>query len=286
MHTSRFLWFGMATLSSAIALAFAASGPRTTSAPSDRTYLGFDRNDYPGDSALAVLRKTFSFTSYWLGPPPGEKRNSWAGKRAVLQSHGFGFVVLYNGRESRTIRTTADGKQKGSLDAKTATSLALQEGFPKPTILFLDIEEGGRLPTAYHEYLGAWHDTLAQAGFRAGVYCSTMPVDEGPGVRIITAQDIQAHMGSRKLIYWVYNDACPPSPGCAFPQTAPQPSLSGFSDARIWQYAQSPGRKQFTTKCPARYAPDGNCYAPEDTRHEWFLDANVAVTPDPSATEE
>src|ERR1700756_749531 len=36
-----------------------------------RAYLGFDRNDYPGDANLAVLRRTFSFTGYWLNVPPG-----------------------------------------------------------------------------------------------------------------------------------------------------------------------------------------------------------------------
>jgi hypothetical protein len=34
------------------------------------TYLGFDRNDYPGDANLHVLRQTFSFTGYWLNNPP------------------------------------------------------------------------------------------------------------------------------------------------------------------------------------------------------------------------
>src|SRR5664279_2964454 len=63
-------------------------------------YLGFDSNEYPGDAALHVLRKTFSFSSYWLGPPPGEKQTTWVGKRELLQAQGFGFLVLFNGPES------------------------------------------------------------------------------------------------------------------------------------------------------------------------------------------
>src|SRR5712664_4056911 len=47
-------------------------------------YLGFDLNTYPGDAALPVLRKTFSFAGYWLSPPPGAKRNTWVGKRQLL----------------------------------------------------------------------------------------------------------------------------------------------------------------------------------------------------------
>ena len=71
-------------------------------AAGNRSYLGFDRNIYPGDSSLPALRKSFAFMSYWLSPPPGEKLNTWQGKRELLLSHGFGFLVLYSGRSIRT----------------------------------------------------------------------------------------------------------------------------------------------------------------------------------------
>ena len=258
--------------------------PGDASTPSPAAYFGFDSNDYPGDDALPSLRKTFSFTGYWLGPPPGAKRSTWLGKRALLQSQGFGFAVLFNGRASRTLRKSADARQKGALDAQSAAKFAGEEGFAKGTVIFLDIEEGGRLPAPYHEYLQAWSNTLAKAGYRAGVYCSAIPVDEGQGVHITTAQDIQAHSSSNPLVFWVYNDACPPAPGCAFPANPPPPAQSGFSAAAIWQYAQSPRRKEFTARCAASYAADGNCYAPGDAKHRWFLDANVATTPDPSSS--
>jgi hypothetical protein len=258
--------------------------PQNVKAPSPATYLGFDCNEYPGDDALPSLRKTFYFTSYWLSPPPGEKRSTWFGKRALLQSQGFGFAVLFNGRESRTLRNSADARQKATLDAQSAVKFAEEEGFAKGTVIFLDIEEGGRLPAPYYEYLQAWSNTLAKAGYRAGVYCSAIPVDEGQGVHITTAQDIQAHVTSPGLDYWVYNDACPPAPGCAFTENLLPPAQSGFSAASIWQYAQSPRRKEFTVRCAASYAADGNCYAPGDAQHRWFLDANVATTPDPSSS--
>jgi hypothetical protein len=250
-----------------------------------KTFLGFDSNQYPGDDALPLLRKTFSFTSYWIGPPPEEKRSTWLGKRSLLQSHGFGFVVLFNGRNSRKLKSVLDARQKGALDGENAIKFARQEGFPLQTIIFLDIEEGGRLPATYHEYVNAWIDALERAGFRAGAYCSAMPVNEGHGVSITTAKDLLDHLNGRKLILWVYNDACPPSPGCVFPQTPPAMAQSGFPQAAVWQYAQSPRRKEFTTKCAATYAADGNCYAPGDTAHRWFLDANVANSPNPSAQE-
>src|ERR1700728_4094836 len=65
--------------------------------PSSHTYLGFDRNDYPGAPSLPLLAKTFSFSGYWLNVPPGETVNTWQGKRAIVASNGFGFLVLFNG---------------------------------------------------------------------------------------------------------------------------------------------------------------------------------------------
>jgi hypothetical protein len=270
------------------------SAQRATVA-SNPSYLGFDRNIYPGDDALPALHKTFSFASYWLNPPPGEKTNTWSGKRELLRSQGFGFLVLFRGpqiSELRKIwpesrfndadRLQGQAEKRGTSDASLAAAAAKREGFLSHYVIFLDIEEGGRLPSVYHTYLRAWVDQLARVGYRAGVYCSGMPVSEGRGATIITADDIRNNIGSRDLIYCVYNDACPPSPGCAFPQSPPAPSKSGRSYATVWQFAQSPRRREFTARCPAKYAPDGNCYAPGDSGHKWFLDVNTATSPDPS----
>ena len=275
-------------------LLFAAPGsfPQTSAA---RAHLGFDRNDYPGDAALPILRKSFSFTGYWLSPPPGEKANTWKGKRELLRSLGFGFLVLYRGpqiselqqtwpesRFNRSDRLKAQAAKTGTADARAAAAAAKKEGFPSHTVIFLDIEEGGRLPTVYHSYLRAWVDQLARAGYRAGVYCSGIPVSEGRGATIVTADDIRNNIGSRDLVYWVYNDSCPPSPGCVVPQNPPPPSKSGIPYAQIWQFAQSPRRKEFTSRCAATYHVDGNCYAPGDTARSWFLDVNSANSTDPS----
>jgi Domain of unknown function (DUF1906) len=258
---------------------------RSTNSRADeilRPYLGFDRNIYPGDAALPVLRKAFMFTSYWLSPPPGEKTNTWLGKRRLLHSQGFGFIVLYRGRASSEFKKSTEASQEGTLDARNAATAAKNEGFARGTVIFLDIEEGGRLADLYHAYLRAWTDTLVQTGYRSGVYCSGMPVNEGGGVSIITADDIRNHIGAREIVYWVYNDACPPSPGCASMQKPP-PSASGITYAVVWQFAQSPRRREFTKRCAVTYHADGNCYASSDIAHTWHLDINTATSPDPSA---
>jgi hypothetical protein len=138
------------------------------------------------------------------------------------------------------------------------------------------------LSPQFHKYLQTWIDALARAGYRAGVYCSGMPVNEGQGVTITTADDIRNNLGRRSLAYFIYNDACPPSPGCAISHNPPPPSASGIPYAVVWQFAQSPRRKEFTAHCAATYNSDGNCYASGDTAHAWFLDINTATSPDPS----
>jgi hypothetical protein len=247
-----------------------------------RAFLGFDLNTYPGDPAIPVLRKTFSYGGYWLSPPPGAKQNSWLGKRELLRAQGFGFLLLYLGPQISDLKSEAQAAHKGRVDAHNAATAAKKEGFPPSAIIFLDIEEGGRLPAKYHAYLRAWVDALKSVGYRAGVYCSGMVVNEGAGVTIITSDDIRKNIGTRELAYWVFNDACPPSPGCIVPKNPQPPSASGIPYADVWQYAQSPRRKQFTARCSATYNPDGNCYAPGDATHAWFLDVNSATTPDPS----
>ena len=266
------------------ALNFLAHPPAQNSPPpSSTTYLGFDLNTYPGDAALPILRKTFAFAGYWLGPPPGAATNTWLGKRQLLLSQHFGFLLLYRGPLISQLKSPTQAAQRAASDAAQAAATARREAFPPNAIIFLDIEEGGRLPETYHAYLRAWIDELIRLHFRAGVYCSGMPVDEGHGVSIITADDIRHHAQSRNLSYFIYNDACPPAPGCVTPRNPPAPSASGVPYAAVWQFAQSPRRKQFTARCAATYNSEANCYAPGDASHAWFLDLDSSTTPDPSS---
>jgi hypothetical protein len=246
-------------------------------------YLGFDRNDYPGDDSLKPLRQTFSFTGFWLNHPPGEKANPWAGKRRVLESAGFGFLVLFDGRLFAELKTVANAGRLGKSDAQVAIAAARREGFPVRAIIFLDQEEGGRMLPEQKAYIFAWVDEVVAGGFRAGIYCSGIVAQEDGGVTVVTAEDIHKNAGGRKIAYWVTNDACPPSPGCAFPRRPPGPADSGTDFAEIWQYAQSPKRPEVALGCPKNYHPDGSCYVPGvDSAKHLHVDLNVATSPDPS----
>ena len=156
-----------------------------------RTYAGFDRNLYPGDDALAALHRTFAFTGYWLNHPPGEAANTWTGKRELLLRHGFGFAVLFNGHIQKELNAAQQPPtQLGADEATLTIRAAKHEGFPPKTIIFLDMEEGGRMLPQQAAYLFAWMDAVIAGGYRAGVYCSGIPVPDGPHQTITTAQDI------------------------------------------------------------------------------------------------
>jgi hypothetical protein len=261
------------------------------------SYLGFDRNTYPGDGALPALSKTFRYTSYWLNNPPGARSNTWVGKRGILRRSGFGFLVLFNGRLEAAMGSHAAAL--GTADGKATAVAAAREGFAPNVLIFLDQEEGGRLTDQQAAYLFAWIDAVRAAGYRAGVYCSGITVKDESGP-ISTAQDIAQREYERakkssgnnrmsKLAIWVANDQCPPSPGCTVNKPGMKAAfpLTPAVYSPVWQYAQSPRRREFTGQCPQNYAQDENCYAPGLPRGEdSFIDLNVADSPDPSETQQ
>jgi hypothetical protein len=250
-----------------------------------REYVGFDSNDYPGDEALPALQRHFAFVGYWLNNPPGETRNGWLGKREALIRNGFGFLVLFNGRlEAEIKKAKRSGTSPASLGAKDAAAAivaAHRENFATGTIIFLDQEEGGRLTEDQSAYLLAWTEAVAHSDYLPGVYGSGQPVGDGPGKTITTIQDIREQVAAKHLhqiAMWVYQDACPPANGCSL-QPPPLDS-SGTPDIAVWQYAQSPRRKEITAACSKTYAADGNCYTPD--LPSLPLDLSVSGSADPS----
>jgi hypothetical protein len=286
-ETSPFRKLAIAILLSLALPAAAQSAPATQ-------FPGFDRNDYPGDAALPALQASFRYAGYWLNPPPGERADSWTGKREILRKNGFGFLVLFNGRLDAQLKGR-NAAALGAADGRAAAAAAGREGFPAGVLIFLDLEEGGRLLPEQAAYVFAWIDAVRAARARAGVYCSGIEVRDESGA-ITTAEDIAAREQARaannvgaavaaRLALWVANDACPPAPGCTLAapalETAIPAKLRAY--ATVWQYAQSPRRGEFSAGCPKNAAPDGNCYAPGMARgRNAFVDLNVAGSPDPS----
>lgn len=264
-----------------ILLTTASMWPQSMAPAPRASYYGFDSNEYPGDDALSQLHKKFAYAGFWLNTPPGASSNPWIGKRSAVEKAGFGFLVLFNGRLDAEIKKSADAAKLGFSDAATTVDAAKREGFPPGTVIFLDIEEGGRMLPEQKDYIYAWIDGVSSAGFGTGVYCSGIVAKEGHGVTVVTANDLREHAGARRITYWVANDGCPPSPGCRIEQERLPPTASGVSFAEIWQFAQSPRRPQMTRQCKQTYAPDQNCYAAEGSE-KVGIDLNTANERDPS----
>ncbi len=242
-----------------------------------RSYLGFDTNLYPGDKMLPALRKHFAYLGYWLNDPPGTHTNEWVGKRATVRKAGFGFLILFNGRLDKQLRRT-DPAALGSADGAAAAHAAKTEGFPPKAIIFLDLEEGGRMLPEQLAYIGAWIRAVRAVGYRVGIYCAGIPFHDS-GQTLSTADDIVAHFPGTAI--WTANDKCPPAPGCVARPI--RPSRSEFKDALVWQFSQSPRRRSLTRACAKTYARDGNCYAPGMPHTErTALDLDSSTSPDPS----
>jgi hypothetical protein len=269
--------------------------PSVAQGNSNHSYLGFDRNYYPGDAALPALHQTFRYAGFWLNNPPDAQQNGWTGKRALLKKNGFGFLVLFNGRLDAQLKGK-DAAALGKADGKVAAAAAAREGFAANVRIFLDQEEGGRLLPEQAAYLFAWVDAVRAAGARAGIYCSGIDVPEGNST-ISTARDIAEREealeknstngkgAERRLALWIANDQCPPAPGCTLKNpplsSIVTPSLKNFTT--VWQYAQSPRRPQFSAACPKNTARDDKCYAPGMPQtQDTFVDLNTADSPDPS----
>jgi hypothetical protein len=248
-------------------------------------YVGFDRNDYPGDATMAGMHGQFAFAGYWLTPPPEENANSWVGKREVLKQQGWGFLLLANGKlEKEILKAQKAGTSPGDLgkkDAAVAVAAAKSEGFPARAIVFLDQEEGGRLTDPQAAYLLAWTEAVTASDYRPGVYASGQLTEDGPGAVIDTIRDIRERVKKgalHEVAMFDAQDTCPPAPGCTV-QAKPL-SEAGEPGVIAWQYSQSPRRPEITQSCGKTYAKDGNCYAagfPGVT-----VDMDMAVTSDPS----
>lgn len=194
-------------------------------------YNGFDYLSYPGDNVMQAWWNSspFYFTGFYLGPAPNHSDKTWMDKRKTLKDMGWGFFVLYVGRQQSS---SSLSEAQGRTDAQDAASLAKKAGFPYVTRIFFDIEAGGPFSAKYNEYIGAWADEIwKNTDYVPGFYCSYKDPD-----RIKLINDVCKN----NTYYWPFNVNCPdPSPGCDV-SAKPDPANSGVSYALGWQYAQSP----------------------------------------------
>lgn len=159
------------------------------------TFLGFDTHTYPGDEKMHAWRNApdapYHWVGYYLPAAPCHKGTSWRGKRQTLTSMGWGLAVVYVGQQtwnrplrtlsspqldrllSRGVTCNADfvAASRGTQEGYDAIRKTEAEGFPKGSVIFLDIERMERMPQRMRDYYTAWVGTvLGDKRYRPGIY--------------------------------------------------------------------------------------------------------------------
>ena len=156
--------------------------------------MGFDTHTYPGDETMRAWKSAPGAPYRWVGyylPAPCHRDRSWSGKRQTLVDMGWGLAVVYVGQQTwgRTPRKLSPARaaaianskkpcnadlltaERGRADGDDAIMATEREGFPRRSIVFLDIERMEKMPQAMRDYYRAWTKRLLEDGrYRPGVY--------------------------------------------------------------------------------------------------------------------
>lgn len=229
-------------------------------------YLGFDRLSYPGDDVMQSLRQLdlLSFVGAYLAPAPNRPNSGWMDRLSDLADAGWGIAPIYVGQQV-TGASHNLSKQQGVLDAVNAVDLAANADLAAGVVIYLDIEEGGKLTDDFLDYIDAWVSGVASNGCTPGVYCSHSK----------TADQINDHVGPVRT--WVYGAQNAGSVTVDLEgEAARDPGTSHFGNAVMWQYLVSLGGRRVDL---AWHDADG-------TRQKLIeVDVDSAVIADPSSPE-
>jgi hypothetical protein len=195
---------------------------------------GLDKSIYPGDNIMQWLlnNTNLRWTGFYLAPAPCRVDRSWMNTYGSLQSMGWGFAPVYLGQQNNNTRCPQANnltQPQGVTDAIDAATLAAQAGFPSGSVIFLDVEQGGILPSSFITYIRSWIEELTNnQSYSPGIYCS-----------YLAANQIQAAVPSVTIAFWVWRIGiipCPNASTATYPD--PDPSQSSIPYASAWQFAQ------------------------------------------------
>lgn len=199
-----------------------------------KTFQGFDCGSYPGDAAVtawAHAGSPFSFIGFYLDAPCHTKQTfkTWSGKRAFLKSLGWGFVLVYVGRQVKGCGAGSLKATVGKSDGSDAIAKAKAEGFPAGTVLFLDIEPfDGAVPAGMKAYMSAWLDALLADGmFEPGIYCHGKNANDLHGIG--EERFAAAGRPSGAPRFWITRVKT------SFDVATSAPADSGVAFADVWQ---------------------------------------------------
>lgn len=135
---------------------------------------GFDTGSYPGDEVMDHwFGNPYVFTGYYLEAPCHNQNTftPWQGHMATLKQIGWGFVVVYVGRQAVGCGASMLSRAEGLGDALDAISKAQIDAMQNATTIFLDIEVMDHVSNAMRDYMQGWIAGILQDGtYKPGIY--------------------------------------------------------------------------------------------------------------------
>jgi len=201
-----------------------ATAPPAPPAPSPEAgpFAGFDTSGYPGDHAMQIWKQAspYRFVGYYLAAPC-HPDSGWMGKRAKLESLGWGIVVIYVGRQSEgPCKSVTPTRELGVTHGQDALQKTAVEGFEPGSIIYLDVEPMDHIPQAQIDYVNGWLSQFSGAGFVPGIYCHIKNANALKGA--ITG------FPAGQIAFWVSGSG-------HFNAGTSRPADSGIGFARMWQ---------------------------------------------------
>ena len=102
-------------------------------------------------------------------------RSNWLGRRAALQSKGWGLAPIYVGQQTSGPGSHNTSSAQGTVDGNDAVKLLFGEGFASGTCVYLDLEDSNPLDTSRGQYVSKWVEAVRAANFQAGVLLFSLP---------------------------------------------------------------------------------------------------------------
>ncbi|MBX6363033.1 MAG: DUF1906 domain-containing protein [Gemmatimonadetes bacterium] len=218
---------------------------------------GFDTRVYPGDGAMARWKRAspYRWVGYYL-PAPCQTGTSWVGRRAALRRMGWGLAVVFIGEQdwrampadaSRRAPTDSAGRPgrpvrctranlsaaRGAADAAEATRAAAADGFPKGTVIYLDVERVDSVSAPLEAYVRGWTAALLDRGrYRPALYAHGRNAESLYGV--LRTEYARRGLKERPRL-WVASAQGVDPPGRPAKNPPKDPPRAASARPNIWQ---------------------------------------------------
>jgi hypothetical protein len=178
-------------------LSFACGRLDVVEIPPPTTFPGFDIGVYPGDDALrswAYPVSPYRWVGYYL-PAPCHRDVSFSGKRALIETIGWGTAAIYVGQQdwanipsiaplgarftkvatesAATCSASLLTRAQGQAEAADAIAKMKADNFVAGSTIFLDVEHVSKITDSLIAYYSGWMEGIAADGlYKPGVYAS------------------------------------------------------------------------------------------------------------------